>query len=269
VNAVTPDGAPAAPPAIRLDRLTKVFGDRVAVDSMTLEIASGELFGFLGPNGAGKTTTIKMLTGLVRPTTGRAWLCGFDVVEDGLLAKGVAGYCPDQPALYDRLTGREMLELSADLYGVPRGVQEARIEPMLETFALAGQGDELVQSYSRGMRQKLSLCAALIHDPRVLFLDEPTVGLDPAGARQLKDVLRHLCDGGRTVFLSTHVLEVAELLCDRVGIVQNGRLMVVDSPGGLRARGDDHSLEAAFLRLTGGGEDGADDLGPLLRALRT
>ena len=263
-------GASGVQPAIRLAGLTKMFGDRLAVDSMTLDIAPGELFGFLGPNGAGKTTTIKMLTGLIHPTSGRAQLCGFDVVEESLHAKRVAGYCPDQPALYDKLTGQEMLQFSGDLYGVPRDMQDARIPPMLETFALRNHGEELVQSYSRGMRQKLSLCAALIHDPRVLFMDEPTVGLDPAGARQLKDVLRHLCAEGRTVFLSTHVLEVAELLCDRVGIVQHGRLMVVDTPAALRAGAGGKSLEDAFLRLTGGTVgDRPDDLGPLLSALRS
>ncbi|MFN2452232.1 MAG: ABC transporter ATP-binding protein [Candidatus Dormibacteria bacterium] len=258
---------PVVQPAIRLDRLTKHYGDRVAVDAMSVEVAPGELFGFLGPNGAGKTTSIKMLVGLVRPTLGRALLCGFDVVDEPLQARAVAGYCPDQPALYDKLSGREMLRLSADLYGVSRAVQNARIDPMLETFALAGHADELIQSYSRGMKQKLSLCAALIHDPRVLFLDEPTVGLDPAGARQLRDVLRRLCDQGRTVFLSTHSLGVAEALCDRVGIVQNGRLLVVGAPSQLRS-GRDTSLEDTFLRLTGG-DGGEEDAGPLLRALRS
>lgn len=258
--------APVVQPAIRLDRLTKRYGDRVAVDAMSVEVAPGELFGFLGPNGAGKTTSIKMLVGLVRPSLGRALLCGYDVVEEPMRAKAVTGYCPDQPALYEKLSGREMLRLSADLYGVSRVLQAERIDPMLETFALADQADELIQSYSRGMKQKLSLCAALLHDPRVLFLDEPTVGLDPAGARQLRDVLRRLCDDGRTVFLSTHSLGVAEALCDRVGIVQNGRLLVVGTPAQLRSGGDT-SLEDTFLRLTGA-ENGEGDTAPLLRALR-
>jgi ABC-2 type transport system ATP-binding protein len=253
-------------PAVLLDGLSRRYGDHLAVDSLSLEVRAGELFGFLGPNGAGKTTTIKMLVGLVRPTSGRAALCGFDVVRDGLRAKAVAGYVPDHAALYDKLSGREMLRLVGDLFGVPRPLQRARTEPMLDTFALTAQGDDLIQSYSRGMRQKLALCAALIHDPRILFLDEPTVGLDPAGARQLKDVLRHLCAEGRTVFLSTHVLEVAELLCDRVGIVHRGRLVTLDSPRNVRADAGDQSLEAAFLRITGGGEE---DLGPLLRALES
>jgi ABC-2 type transport system ATP-binding protein len=254
------------PPALAMRGLTKLFGDRVAVDSMSLDVGEGELFGFLGPNGAGKTTTIKLLVGLLRPTAGSAAICGHDVVADGMRAKAAAGYVPDQPALYDKLTGREMLRLAADLYAVPRELQLVRIDPMLDAFALDEHADELVQSYSRGMRQKLALAAALLHDPRVLFLDEPTVGLDPLSARQLKDVLRRLCDEGRTVFLSTHVLEVAELLCDRVGVVQRGRLIAVGTPAELRATGGDATLEEAFLRLTGGGDA---DLRPLLRALES
>ena len=261
-----PDVPLSTVPAIRLEGLTKRYGETVAVDALDLEVAPGELFGFLGPNGAGKTTTIKMMVGLVQPTAGRALLCGYDVVEEPLQAKAVTGYVPDHAALYEKLTGREMLELVGDLFGVPRDRQQERIDPMLETFSLAEAGDSLIGGYSRGMRQKLSLCAALLHDPKVLFLDEPTVGLDPAGARQLKDVLRHLCSEGRTVFLSTHVLEVAELLCDRVAIFQKGRTIAVDSPRNLRARSGEESLEAAFLRITGGAEE---DIAPLLRALQS
>jgi ABC-2 type transport system ATP-binding protein len=253
------------PPAVRLRDLTKLFGDRVAVDAMSLDVAPGELFGFLGPNGAGKTTTIRLLTGLLRPTSGSAELCGHDVVGAPLRARAVAGYVPDQPALYEKLTGREMLALAADLYGVSRTVQAARVDPLLVAFGLEGHADQLVQSFSRGMRQKLALAAALLHDPRVLFLDEPTVGLDPAGARQLKGILRELCAEGRTFFLSTHVLEVAELLCDRVGVVQNGRLVAVETPAALRSTLGAGSLEEAFLRLTGAEADA--DLRPLLRAL--
>jgi ABC-2 type transport system ATP-binding protein len=267
-------------PAIRLRGLTKIFADRVAVNSMTLDVAPGELFGFLGPNGAGKTTTIKLLTGLLRPTLGSAELCGHDVVTDSLRARAVAGYVPDQPALYDKLTGREMLGLAgsleeaflrltgadgdSDVRPLLRALV-ARIDPLLGALGLDDHADRLVQSYSRGMRQKLALGAALLHDPRVLLLDEPTVGLDPAGARQLKDVLRGLCADGRTVFLSTHVLEVAELLCDRVGVVHQGRLVAVETPAELRTALGAGSLEEAFLRLTGA--DGDSDVRPLLRAL--
>ena len=254
-------------PALQLQGLTKRFGDRVAVDNLSLSIGRGELFGFLGPNGAGKTTTIKMLVGLLRPTAGKAILCGFDVVADALEARRRTGYVPDHAMLYERLSGREVLTLIADLFEVPRAQQRSRIEPMLETFSLAEHGDELVQSYSRGMRQKWALGAALIHDPQVLFLDEPTVGLDPAGARQMKAVLRHLCNDGCTVFLSTHVLEIAELLCDRVGIFQEGHLVTVGRPEELRRTGGHASLEAAFLDITGGESD--DGVAALVKALRT
>ena len=252
--------------ALVLEGLTKRFGDRVAVDNLNLTVEPGELFGFLGPNGAGKTTTIKMLVGLLRPTSGHASLGGYDVVAQAQQARRLTGYVPDHAAMYDKLTGREMLGLIADLFEVPREQQENRIGPMLETFALSEHGDELVQSYSRGMRQKLALCAALIHDPQVLFLDEPTVGLDPAGARQIKAVLRHLCSEGRTVFLSTHVLEIAELLCDRVGIIQQGRLITVAPPSELRQSGGHSNLESAFIDITGAGSD--DHMEPLIKALR-
>lgn len=252
-------------PAIRLRGLTKAFGDRVAVDGMSLEVAPGELFGFLGPNGAGKTTTIRLLTGLLRPTSGSAELCGHDVVAAPLQARALTGYVPDQPALYEKLTGREMLHLAADLYAVRGRGRAARIDRLLAALDLEGHADDLVQSFSRGMRQKLALAAALLHDPRVLLLDEPTVGLDPAGARQLKDMVRGLCAEGRTVFLSTHVLEVAELLCDRVGVVHRGRLVAVETPAGLRRALGAGTLEEAFLRLTGTAADA--DLRPLLRAL--
>ena len=251
--------------AIRLRGLTKLFGERVAVEGMTLDVGPGELFGFLGPNGAGKTTTMKLLVGLLLPTSGTAELCGFDVVAESARARAVAGWCPDEPALYDRLSGREQRRLVADLYGVPRDVQAQRAGPLLESLGLDSRADDLVQSYSRGMRQKLSLACALLHDPRVLLLDEPMVGLDPAGARLLKDVLRGLCSQGRTVFLSTHVLEVAELLCDRVGVVRDGRLVAVGSPRELLEASGGASLEDAVLRLVG--DHAGKDLEPLLRAL--
>jgi ABC-2 type transport system ATP-binding protein len=253
------------PPAIGLRGLTKFFGERAAVDGMSLDVAPGELFGFLGPNGAGKTTTIKLLVGLLRPSLGTAALCGYDVVEQAREARAVAGYCPDTPALYDKLTGREQMRLVADLYRVPRSLQAQRAAPLLDSLGLAGRADDLIQAYSRGMRQKLSLACALLHDPRVIFLDEPTVGLDPAGARLLKDVLRGLCAQGRTVFLSTHVLEIAELLCDRVGVVRDGRLVAVGTPRELRDANGEASLEDAVLRLVGDSDGG--DLRPLLRAL--
>ncbi len=240
-----------APPALLLDRLTKRYGDRLAVDSLSLTVAPGEVVGFLGPNGAGKTTTIRMACGLLRPTSGRALVAGIDITLEPRRAKALIGYCPDQPALYEKLTGRQMIEFSADLFSVPRARQAAAIEPMLAEFVLLEHADELVQSYSRGMRQKLALCCALIHDPVILFLDEPTVGLDPASARQLKEVIAGLRQGGRSVFLSTHVLEVAERVCDRVAIVDRGRILHIGTPAEIGALVGESTLEDAFLRLTG------------------
>lgn len=261
------DGAPAPVPAdcaLSLRGLTKTFADRLAVDGLSFDVESGELFGFLGPNGAGKTTTIKLLVGLLRPTAGAAVVCGHDVVAEPMAARSVIGYVPDHPALYDKLSGREFLTLSAALYGVPRSLQAERLEAVLDTLGLETCADQLVGSYSRGMRQRLALGAALLHDPRVLVLDEPIVGLDPPGARRLKDLLRQLCRSGRTVFLSTHLLEVAEVLCDRVGVVVGGRLVALGTPAELRAGSGDPTLEQVVLRLTG---TDATDLGPLLRAL--
>ncbi|HUY60624.1 MAG TPA: ABC transporter ATP-binding protein [Candidatus Dormibacteraeota bacterium] len=261
--------AAGAWPTIALEGLRKVYGTRVAVEGLTLSVGAGELFGFIGPNGAGKTTTIKMAVGLLQPSAGRVCIGGHDAHRDGLAARRVTGYVPDTAALYEKLTGWETLELAADLHGVPVRQRRARMEAALHSFELDEVAGELVQAYSRGMRQKLALCAALIHDPLVLFLDEPTVGLDPRSARQLKDALRGLCREGRTVFLSTHVLEVAAALCDRVGVLDGGRLVACGTVSELQAlaadgRGAPVDLEAAFLALTG---EGSGDLAGLLAAL--
>ena len=237
--------------SIVLDDVSKQFGGYQAVQHMSLSVHCGELFGLLGANGAGKTTTIKMMVGLLRPSSGRIRLWGHDIVSDALQAKSAIGYVPDNPNLYGKLTGREMLSFLADMYHVPRDKQRSRIEVLLETFGLVAHGNDLVQSCSRGMTQKLALCGALIHEPKILFLDEPTVGLDPVGARQLKDVMLHLRNEGKTVLLSTHVLEVADALCDRVGIVHEGKLEAVDSPQALRSSTGDEHLEDVFLHLTG------------------
>ncbi len=256
-------------PAIVIDGLRKVYGTRVALQGLTLTVGAGELFGFIGPNGAGKTTTIKMAVGLLRPSAGQVRIGGHDAHRDGLAARRVTGYVPDSAALYDKLTGWETLELAADLHGVPARRRRGRMEALLRSFELEEVAGELVQSYSRGMRQKLALCAALVHDPLVLFLDEPTVGLDPRSARQLKDALRGLCREGRTVFLSTHVLEVAAALCDRVGVLDGGRLVACGTVPEVQAlatdgRGAPVDLEAAFLALTG---EAGGDLAALLAAL--
>jgi ABC-2 type transport system ATP-binding protein len=255
-------------------QLTKTFGALTAVDSMTLQVGEGELFGFLGPNGAGKTTTIKMLTGLLHPTSGTASIGGFDVQRQPLEARRILGYIPDNPFLYEKLTGREFLSFMADLYSTALTERARRIDDLLRLFELEDKGNELIQGYSRGMRQKIALAGALIHTPQVIFLDEPTVGLDPKGARVMRDILRELCRRGTTVFMSTHILEVAERMCDRIVIVNKGRVIAQGTMEELRAarnsvvteqngtenaalagRMDDkRSLEDIFLELTGEGE---------------
>ena len=236
--------------------LTKIYGQGVggfrAVDSLTLRVAPGELFGFLGPNGAGKTTTIKMLVGLLRPSAGTARIAGFDVQSQAAPAKRRTGYVPDNPFLYDKLTGREFLDFIADLYSLPTGpVRRAKAGGLLSLLDLDAQADKLIGGYSRGMRQKLALAAALLPDPQALFLDEPTVGLDPGSVRRLKDILRAQCrERGAAVFLSTHTLEVAAEICDRVGIFHRGRLIAEGSPAALSAQAASGRLEDVFLTLT-------------------
>ena len=214
--------------------LTKQFGDLTAVDNINLNINTGELFGFLGPNGAGKTTTIKMLIGLLRPTSGICRIGGFDVTEQPLEARRVFGYIPDNPFLYEKLTGREFLHFMADLYSVSPQNREAHIQDLLTLLDLQDKGNDLIGGYSRGMRQKIALAGALIHTPRVIFLDEPTVGLDPRGARTMRDILREMFRRGTTVFISTHILEIAERLCDRVAIVNKGRMIAMGTMEELR-----------------------------------
>lgn len=230
---------------------------RLAVDDLHLSIAAGELFGFLGENGAGKTTTIKMLTGLIPPTAGAARIGGHDIRAEPLAAKRLLGYVPDNPFLYERLTGREFLRFLADLYAVPSGAdRDARTDDLLGLFDLSAKADAPIGSYSRGMRQKITLAGALLHEPRALFLDEPTVGLDPKSTRRLGDVLRALAGRGVAVFLSTHVLSVAAGLCSRIGILHQGRLVALGTPAELTENGR-RTLEDVFLALTGGA--GAED----------
>ena len=225
---------------------------RLAVDNLNLSIRKGELFGFLGENGAGKTTTIKMLTGLIPSTSGSASICGFDVRENPIAAKSKLGYIPDNPFLYDKLTGLEFMDFIGDLYALPRGQRRrGRINDLLHLFDLEEKGTSLIGGYSRGMRQKIALAGALLHDPDVLFLDEPTVGLDPKSTRRLQDVLRAVADQGVTVFLSTHVLDVASGLCDRIGIMHRGQLVALGTPSEL-TDGGKRTLEEKFLELTGG-----------------
>lgn len=236
--------------------LRKEYRGRAAVGSLDLTVGPGQLFGFLGPNGAGKTTTIKMLVGLLRPTAGTAVVAGFDVRLQAEDAKARLGYVPDSPVLYDKLTGREFLEFSGDLYRVERALRDRRIDTLLQLFELRDRGGDLVGGYSRGMRQKISLAAALLHDPTVLFLDEPTVGLDPRSARLMKDVLKDFCRGERCAFVSTHILEIAESMCSHVGIIDGGRLVTSGTLAEVKSQGrPGASLEDLFLALTGGADE--------------
>jgi len=242
-------------PLIEISHLVKRYGDKLAVDDVSFSVYGGEIFGFLGPNGAGKTTTLKMIVGLLQPTSGVARVAGYDIQKQPLLAKAASGYVPDEPNLYPKLTARELLRFVSDLYNVEAGQVDYRIEELLRLFGLSEVGDDPIDSYSHGMRQKTSVAAALMHDPKVLVLDEPTVGLDPKSARLMKDILRQLADRGTAVILSTHILEIAENMCDRIGIINRGTLAAVGAMEEVRALGKgESSLEDIFLSLTGGAE---------------
>ncbi len=243
---------------ITVKGLTKRFANLVAVEDLNLQVGPGELFGFLGPNGAGKTTTIRMMVGILKPTAGSVVIAGHDLSAAPVAAKASLAYVPDEPALYEKLSGREFLRLVAEIYRLPLEPADARIGELLEVFGLTAQADDLLGSYSHGMRQKVSLAAGLLHDPKVLVLDEPTVGLDPKSARLVKDILREFCRRGGAVFMSTHILEVAQAMCTRVGIIDHGRLVAAGTLDELRrAAGASGGLEEVFLHLTGS-EESAD-----------
>jgi ABC-2 type transport system ATP-binding protein len=246
----------ASIPLIETRNLVKQYSDKPAVNDVSFQVFGGEVFGFLGPNGAGKTTTIKMIVGLLQPTSGIVKVAGYDVQTQPLACKAASGYVPDTPNLYAKLTGRELLHFVADLYNLDRKQVAHRIDELLRMFDLTEAADDTLDSYSHGMQQKASLAAALIHDPRVLVLDEPTVGLDPKSARLIKDILRQIADRGAAVMLSTHILEIAERMCDRIGIINKGQLVAVGTMEELRALGKsgEASLEDIFLGLTGGAE---------------
>jgi len=239
---------------IRLSGLVKRYGKFTAVDGIDLEVRKGELFGLLGPNGAGKTTSIRMIAGILRPSAGRVEIGGFDVQRQPLEAKHRMGYIPDRPFVYDKLTGGEFLRFAAALYGQDGPAVERRIDELLELFELSPWKNELTESYSHGMRQKLIISGALVHRPEVIVVDEPMIGLDPKSARLLKDLFRQFVDRGGTVLMSTHTLEVAEQMCDRIAIVFHGRVVAQGTMSELREQtaSGDGSLEAIFLKLTGG-----------------
>ena len=238
---------------IRLSSLTKRFGSQTGVFDLTFTVERGELFVFLGPNGAGKSTTVKMLTGLLGPDSGSATVAGFDSVRQRLSLKRSIGYMAERPYLYEKLTPREHITFVADIYGVPAAVRRQRMTELFEIFELTDAADHLIETLSHGMRQKVALTSVLIHEPSVLFLDEPTNGLDPRSARIVKEVLRHICANGGTVFLTTHVLEIAEQMCTRAGILSDGRLVAIGSMESLQttAGRPGASLEDLYLELTG------------------
>jgi ABC-2 type transport system ATP-binding protein len=243
------------PNLIRTQDLVKRFGATVAVDQVTFQVAAGEVFGFLGPNGAGKTTTIKMIVGLLQPTSGVVEVAGFNLQEQPVKAKSVCGYLPDTPNLYPKLSARELLRFVGDLYEINEERIERRSQDLLKLFELVDAADDPIDTYSHGMQQKTALASALLHDPQVLIMDEPTVGLDPRSARLIKDILRQLARRGAAIFLSTHILEIAERMCDRIGIINEGRLIAVGTMQELRTMGKgETSLEEIFLNLTGGAE---------------
>jgi len=236
---------------IQTSNLTKFYGALLAVDHINFEVKKGEVFGFLGPNGAGKTTTIRMLTGLSKPTSGNASILGFDIHSGIINIKKLIGVVPEISNLYDELSGFDNLLFMAQLYGIPRTQRRKRAEELLKTFSLFERKDSLFRTFSRGMKRALTIAAALIHNPQILFLDEPTVGLDVLAARSLRNLISNLRRQGITIFLTTHYLEEADLLCDRVAIIVKGNILTIDTPENLKDKTKTRSLEEAFLRITG------------------
>ncbi|MBP1777230.1 MAG: transporter related protein [candidate division NC10 bacterium] len=239
---------------IKLTNLTKVYGNLTAVKSIDLEVKAGEIFGFLGPNGAGKTTTIKMMAGLLQPTGGSVAIGGFDVQKEPLQAKAITGFIPDRPYLYEKLTAGEFMRFVAELYTMPTA--DGRIDELLRLFGLTDWAGELVENFSHGMKQRLVMASSLLHRPKVLVVDEPMVGLDPRGARLVKDLFKDLASQGVTIFMSTHTLEIVEAMCTRVAIINKGEIIAggsVEELGRL-ARMENSHLEPIFLKLTGGDE---------------
>jgi len=251
---------------ISLDGLTKHYGDFTAVGGIDLEVPPGVIFGLLGPNGAGKTTTLRMIAGILEPDGGTVAIGGHDIVADPRAARSLLGFVPDRPFVYEKLTGAELLRFTAGLYGLGGREVEARIDELLELWDLAPWRDQLIESYSHGMRQKIIISSALIHHPKVLVIDEPMVGLDPRSARLLKDLLRSYADTGGTAMISTHTLELAEGLCDRLAVIDRGRIVAEGTLDDLRrtAATDAVGLEEVFLRITRGATD--DEIGRVIGA---
>ena len=237
---------------IQLKNITKKYANFFAVNELNLSVERGEVFGFIGPNGAGKTTTIKMLGGVLEPTSGTVTIAGINMQEQPENAKRKIGFIPDRPYLYEKLTGMEFLKFTADLYGVGQNGFHKKATKNLEMFSLADWCDELIESYSHGMKQRLIMAAALLHDPEVIIVDEPMVGLDPAAIMMVKNLFRQLAEKGASVFMSTHTLKVAEDICDRIGIINKGKLIASGTTSDLQREANVTSadLEQVFLNLT-------------------
>ena len=236
---------------IEMENVRRTFDGKVAVDELTLTVAGGRVFAFVGPNGAGKTTTIRMLVGLLIPTSGIIRVCGHDMVHENVAAKRVVGYVPDEPFLYDKLTGREFLEFVAKIYRMKPPAGRRKIDEYTALFEMAEYLDELCETYSHGMKQRVVLTSALMHDPSVLVVDEPMVGLDPAGAKLVRNLFRERAEAGAAVFISTHTLSLVENIADEVGVLHKGALLYHGSVEGIRNEaGTDGALEDAFLQLT-------------------
>ncbi len=237
---------------IELKNITKKYADFTAVDNLSLSVRKGEVFGFIGPNGAGKTTTIKIMGGVLKPTSGSVKIADLDIKDHPEAAKGKIGFIPDRPYLYEKLTGMEFLKFTSDLYGVTENGLEKKAEKELERFSLLDWSNELIESYSHGMRQRLIFASALLHDPEVIIVDEPMVGLDPMAIMMIKDLFVDLAKRGVTIFMSTHTLTVAEDICDRIGVIHRGRLIATGTTEDLKreARITEADLEKVFINLT-------------------
>jgi len=236
---------------IEIENITKRFGEKIAVDRLSLTVPSGEFFAFVGPNGAGKTTTIKLIVGLLRADEGTVRICGQDIQKNAAAAKALLSHIPDQPYLYDKLSGREFLEFVARMHRIEAAQARRKIEELSDLLSLRDYLDDLAEGYSQGMKQRVVIASAIVHDPKVIVVDEPMVGLDPRSGRVVKDLLRGLSRGGATIFMSTHTLHVAEELAGRVGIIDRGRMVALGTLDELRrASGGAKGLEESFLRLT-------------------
>ena len=249
---------------VKLTSVSKRYGDITAVDYLDLEVKKGEIFGLLGPNGSGKSTTLKMILGLVKPDSGSVNVLGINVEDDPVAVKRKVGYVPESPRVYEFLTGLEFLDFTGDVYGMQLEEKKKRIEEFLKALDLEGREGDMISSYSEGMKQKVVIISAIIHRPELLLLDEPLSGLDPRSARIVKDLLHEMASQGVTTIMSTHILEIAQAMCDRIAIMYNGRISALGTMEELRqkARMPDSGLEDIFLKLTGTG-----DIKPVVEAL--